>query len=393
MQGQGDGTPLGLSVLPIGWSTGVVQGVVQAGGALQADTPADTDTFVAAADPVTAADRATDTASNARADADPAAPATIAAGATAAAPAADALAASDASAADDTPADTDTLAAAADPVTAADRATDTAHTASDARADADTAAPATIAAGATAAAPAADALATSDASAADDTPADTDTLAAAADPITAADRATDTAHTASDARADADPAAPPTIAAGATAAANTGNSPSPQLNFLVRWLIERWPGVQFLGVWQKGIRNDVADRISRKDLAAVLDDVSHTLLSARRLCACSITTPPTHMAESRHCASKCAPYTMTLVIAMSVMRSILSEETWSRTDWGLRPWHRIVSAQNGTPLCIWASAERSKTSDCPVHATKCYFACATSVVMIVCTCLRIHERP
>ena len=69
-------------------------------------------------------------------------------------------------------------------------------------------------------------------------------------------------------------------------AVNTGNSPSPQLNFLVRWLIERWPGVQFLGVWQKGIRNDVADRISRKDLAAVLDDVSHTLLSARRLCAC-----------------------------------------------------------------------------------------------------------
>ena len=39
---------------------------------------------------------------------------------------------------------------------------------------------------------------------------------------------------------------------------------------LIRWLVERWPAVQFLGVWQQGVRNDAADRISRRDLAAVL---------------------------------------------------------------------------------------------------------------------------
>ena len=69
-------------------------------------------------------------------------------------------------------------------------------------------------------------------------------------------------------------------------AINTGNSPSPQLNFLIRWLVQRWPAVQFLGVWQKGIRNDIADKISRKDLSAVLADVSQHDLSARELLAC-----------------------------------------------------------------------------------------------------------
>ena len=69
-------------------------------------------------------------------------------------------------------------------------------------------------------------------------------------------------------------------------AINTGNSPSPQLNFLIRWLVQRWPSVQFLGVWQKGIRNDIADKISRKDLSAVLADVSQHDLSARELLAC-----------------------------------------------------------------------------------------------------------
>ena len=65
-------------------------------------------------------------------------------------------------------------------------------------------------------------------------------------------------------------------------AINTGNSPSPQLNFLIRWLVQRWPAVQFLGVWQKGIRNDIADKISRKDLLAVL---AERYVSPRSECA------------------------------------------------------------------------------------------------------------
>ena len=72
----------------------------------------------------------------------------------------------------------------------------------------------------------------------------------------------------------------------AEVAINTGNSPSPQINFLIRWLVERWPNVQFLGVWQKGIRNDVADRISRAGLAAVLDEAERAKLRLRQLAAC-----------------------------------------------------------------------------------------------------------
>jgi hypothetical protein len=38
-------------------------------------------------------------------------------------------------------------------------------------------------------------------------------------------------------------------------AINTGNSPSPRLNFFIRWLVQRWSVVQFWGVWQKGMRD------------------------------------------------------------------------------------------------------------------------------------------
>ena len=78
-----------------------------------------------------------------------------------------------------------------------------------------------------------------------------------------------------------------TDSAATEVAINTGNSPSPQLNLLVRWLVERWPGVQFLGVWQQGTRNDVADRVSREGLAAVLAEAEGAGLRARQLHACS----------------------------------------------------------------------------------------------------------
>ena len=67
------------------------------------------------------------------------------------------------------------------------------------------------------------------------------------------------------------------------AAINSGNSGSPQMNGMIQWLFERWPGVQFLGVWQKGVRNDVADGISRQGLAEVLAQAQAAGLVARRL--------------------------------------------------------------------------------------------------------------
>ena len=66
-------------------------------------------------------------------------------------------------------------------------------------------------------------------------------------------------------------------------AINTGNSPSPQLNYLIGWLQQRWPRVQLLAVWQKGVRNDVADRISRHSSEEVQQEAAAAGLVVRRL--------------------------------------------------------------------------------------------------------------
>ena len=74
-----------------------------------------------------------------------------------------------------------------------------------------------------------------------------------------------------------------TDSAATESAINSGNSASPQMNVLVRWLVARWPSVQFMGVWQQGVRNDVADGISRTRLAAVLAEAEAAGLSVQRL--------------------------------------------------------------------------------------------------------------
>ena len=56
------------------------------------------------------------------------------------------------------------------------------------------------------------------------------------------------------------------------AALQSGNSPSPQLNFIVRWLFDRRPQLQILALHQPGKRNDGADRLSRSGSAAVLSE-------------------------------------------------------------------------------------------------------------------------
>ena len=58
------------------------------------------------------------------------------------------------------------------------------------------------------------------------------------------------------------------------AALQSGNSPSPQLNFIVRWLFERRPYLQILALHQPGKRNDGADRLSRAGSAAVLAEAA-----------------------------------------------------------------------------------------------------------------------
>ena len=56
------------------------------------------------------------------------------------------------------------------------------------------------------------------------------------------------------------------------AAINSGSSSSPQLNFIVRWMFDRNPHVQFMAVHQPGVRNTAADDLSRFASAQVISD-------------------------------------------------------------------------------------------------------------------------
>jgi len=52
----------------------------------------------------------------------------------------------------------------------------------------------------------------------------------------------------------------------------TSISPSPQMNVLMDWLMQRNPSTQFMALHQPGKRNGAADSLSRKDSASVLAD-------------------------------------------------------------------------------------------------------------------------
>ena len=52
----------------------------------------------------------------------------------------------------------------------------------------------------------------------------------------------------------------------------TSSSPSPQMNVLMDWLMQRNPSTQFMALHQPGKRNGAADSLSRKDSASVLAD-------------------------------------------------------------------------------------------------------------------------
>lgn len=52
----------------------------------------------------------------------------------------------------------------------------------------------------------------------------------------------------------------------------TSSSPSPQMNVLMEWLMQRNPSTQFMALHQPGKRNGAADSLSRTDSASVLSD-------------------------------------------------------------------------------------------------------------------------
>ena len=58
------------------------------------------------------------------------------------------------------------------------------------------------------------------------------------------------------------------------AAIQSNGSPSPQMNFIVRWLFDRHPSVQFLALHQPGCRNIASDGLSRTASATILAEAS-----------------------------------------------------------------------------------------------------------------------
>ena len=56
------------------------------------------------------------------------------------------------------------------------------------------------------------------------------------------------------------------------AAIQSSSSGSPQLNFIVNWLFQRHPSVQFIAIHQPGVRNSAADGLSRAASATVLSE-------------------------------------------------------------------------------------------------------------------------
>lgn len=63
----------------------------------------------------------------------------------------------------------------------------------------------------------------------------------------------------------------------------TAASHAPQLNAMLSWLFERHRGVQFLGVHQRGLRNQASDRLSRGRGAAVLAEAEQSGLTLVQL--------------------------------------------------------------------------------------------------------------
>ena len=69
----------------------------------------------------------------------------------------------------------------------------------------------------------------------------------------------------------------------AAAALNTGNSPSPQMDFLVRWLADRRAGLQLLAVHIPGRSNRASDSLSRNSWQEMVAEAEASGARLRRL--------------------------------------------------------------------------------------------------------------
>ena len=67
------------------------------------------------------------------------------------------------------------------------------------------------------------------------------------------------------------------------AAVNTGNSPSPQMDFLVRWLASRHPRLQLLGPHVPGVLNRTSDALSRGEWLGRVSEATASGATLHRL--------------------------------------------------------------------------------------------------------------
>jgi len=66
-------------------------------------------------------------------------------------------------------------------------------------------------------------------------------------------------------------------------ALNSDNSASPQLNVIIKWLIERHPKLQLMGIHEPGVRNEAADDLSRGRAYRVLEEARAANLTCTEL--------------------------------------------------------------------------------------------------------------
>ena len=69
----------------------------------------------------------------------------------------------------------------------------------------------------------------------------------------------------------------------AASALNTGSSHSPQIDYLVRWLVARLPGTQLLAIHIPGVSNRTSDALSRDKWEELVAGVVASGIVAHRM--------------------------------------------------------------------------------------------------------------
>lgn len=74
-----------------------------------------------------------------------------------------------------------------------------------------------------------------------------------------------------------------TDSSSAAAALNTANSPSPQIDYLVRWLADHHPGLQLMAIHIPGVSNKMSDDLSRDKWRKTVASVAASGITTRRM--------------------------------------------------------------------------------------------------------------